>query len=239
MKKITTLFLAILFLSACDKQKDIAETVVEEVIPTTYTMQNATDSLSYAIGLSIGENFKQQEIALNSEALAAAIKELMDTTNTWDIMDANQYVQSELQKIEEEKTLALKIDGINFLAQNAIKPGVMTTASGLQYLILEEGTGAHPTAADQVTVHYTGTLIDGTVFDSSVERGQPATFGLNQVIKGWTEGIPLMKQGGKMRLFIPENLAYGPGRQGSPIPPYAALIFDVELISITSPTEGE
>ncbi|MGL4979346.1 MAG: FKBP-type peptidyl-prolyl cis-trans isomerase, partial [Plesiomonas sp.] len=122
--------------------------------------------------------------------------------------------------------------GIDFLAQNKVKPGVMTTDSGLQYQVLQAGTGTeHPTATDTVTVHYHGTLIDGTVFDSSVERGEPIALPLNRVIKGWTEGIPLMVVGEKTRFFIPNELAYG-NRAAGKIPSGAALIFDVELLSI-------
>ena len=122
--------------------------------------------------------------------------------------------------------------GVDFLAQNKVKPGVMTTDSGLQYQVLQEGTGTeHPTATDTVTVHYHGTLIDGTVFDSSVERGKPIALPLNRVIKGWTEGIPLMGVGEKTRFFIPNELAYG-NRAAGKIPSGAALIFDVELLSI-------
>ena len=125
-----------------------------------------------------------------------------------------------------------KRDGERFLKENATKEGVKTTESGLQYLVLEEGNDVHPSATDEVTVHYTGKLIDGTVFDSSVERGEPATFALNQVIKGWTEGLQLMGEGAKYRLFIPYELAYGEQGAGDVIPPYSTLIFDVELIKV-------
>jgi len=119
------------------------------------------------------------------------------------------------------------------LEENKNKEGVVTTASGLQYLVLKEGTGKQPTATSSVTVHYHGTTTDGTVFDSSVDRGQPATFGLNQVIAGWTEGVALMKEGAKFRFFIPQELAYGATpRPGGPIKPYMTLIFEVELISV-------
>ena len=126
----------------------------------------------------------------------------------------------------------MKAEGEAYLAENAKKEGVKVTASGLQYKVLTEGTGKSPKATDKVVCHYEGMLIDGTMFDSSVQRGEPATFGLNQVIAGWTEGLQLMKEGGKTRFFIPYNLGYGAQGAGGSIPPYAALIFDVELIEV-------
>ena len=125
-----------------------------------------------------------------------------------------------------------KRDGKRFLEENAKKEGVVTTESGLQYFVVKEGNDVHPTATDEVTVHYTGKLINGTVFDSSVERGEPATFALNQVIKGWTEGLQLMGEGAVYRFFIPYDLAYGEKGAGGTIPPYSTLIFDVELIKV-------
>lgn len=125
-----------------------------------------------------------------------------------------------------------KRDGEKFLAENAKKEGVITTESGLQYIVLQEGNDVKPTATSEVTVHYTGKLINGKVFDSSVERGEPATFPLNGVIKGWTEGLQLMGEGAKYRFFIPQELAYGERGAGNDIPPYSALIFDVELIKV-------
>ena len=144
-----------------------------------------------------------------------------------DVIDAETY---KAKKDEESK--AARAGGEAFLAENKSKPGVMTTASGLQYEVMKQGSGPNPIATDKVTVHYHGTLTDGTVFDSSVDRGQPATFGLNQVIKGWTEGVQLMNTGSKFRFFIPQDLAYG--ERGSPptIAPYSTLIFEVELLSI-------
>ena len=132
------------------------------------------------------------------------------------------------QKAAEDEA---KAEGKRFLDENRQKEGIQETASGLQYKVLQEGDGASPDASDQVTVHYHGTLIDGTVFDSSVDRGEPATFRLNQVIPGWTEGVQLMKEGAKYRFFIPQNLAYGPRGQGE-IEPFSTLIFDVELIEV-------
>lgn len=142
---------------------------------------------------------------------------------------ANEYLQSTIDRIKYGST---KEDGEKFLAENAKREGVVTTESGLQYEIITLGKGAKPAATDKVKVHYEGTLIDGTVFDSSIQRGEPITFGLNQVIKGWTEGVQLMPVGSKFRFYIPYDLAYGERGAGEQIPPYAALIFDVELLDI-------
>ena len=181
--------------------------------------------------MSIAQNFEQQGLKLNGDALARAIQDMNDKSATWNPQLANKYIQTEIKRLEDQKSGPMKSAGINWLENNAKNPGVKTTASGLQYMMIQEGVGAYPQATDKVTVHYTGTLIDGTKFDSSVDRGTPATFGLNQVIKGWTEGLQLVKEGGKIRLFIPENLAYG--SQAKPtIPAYSTLIFDVELIEI-------
>ncbi len=149
--------------------------------------------------------------------------------------EAHMYVNTTMQRLQQAKMAsqygANKASGETFLAANKAKAGVTTTASGLQYEVIKKGTGAMPTETAQVKVHYHGTLIDGTVFDSSVDRGEPATFGVNQVIKGWTEALQLMPVGSKYKLYIPQELAYGPAEQGN-IKPYSALIFEVELIEI-------
>lgn len=147
--------------------------------------------------------------------------------------EANQLIQEYLDEKNAQQFEANKKEGQDYLEQNKGKEGVVTLESGLQYEVLTEGSGKKPGAADNVTVHYTGTLIDGTVFDSSVERGQPASFGVNQVIKGWTEALQLMSEGSKWRLTIPEELAYGANpHPGGPIKPFMTLLFDVELISV-------
>lgn len=141
--------------------------------------------------------------------------------------------QEEKQRsVAAEKGKAAKEKGENYLAENAKKEGVITLPSGLQYLVLKEGNGKSPKSTDQVKCHYEGMLVDGTLFDSSIQRGEPATFPLNQVIAGWTEGLQLMKEGAKYRFFIPYTLGYGERGAGSSIPPFAALIFDVELIEV-------
>ena len=199
------------------------------------------DKVSYALGLGIGQQLVQMGATeLNVDDFAPSIKDVL-SGNELKVShrEAQQIVQEYFAKKEEalnaeraEKGKAAKEAGEQYLAENAKKEGVVTLPSGLQYQVLKEGNGKKPTAKDSVKCHYEGFLIDGTVFDSSVQRGEPAVFGLQQVIAGWTEGLQLMQEGAKYRFFIPYRLAYGEGGAGQLIPPYAALIFDVELISI-------
>lgn len=190
--------------------------------------------LSYALGLNIATSIKQQGIdTLNSEVMMQAFDEVLagDSTRIT-FEESNQMIQEYMQSMADKKGEMAMQEGQRFLQENQKRPEVVVTESGLQYEVIETGVGPMPKATDQVTVHYKGTLIDGTTFDSSYDRGQPATFGLNQVIAGWTEGVQLMKVGSKYRFYIPYNLAYGERGAGGMIPPYAALIFDVELLSI-------
>ena len=199
------------------------------------------DQLSYALGLGIGHQLLQMNAeGLNIDDFAQAIKDVM-TGGALKMKEAEaqQMVQQFFaeqealrQAANAEKGKAAKAEGEQFLAENAKKEGVKTTASGLQYQVLRDGNGKQPKATDQVECHYEGTLIDGTKFDSSYDRGQTATFPLNQVIAGWTEGLQLMHEGAKYRFFIPYQLAYGERGAGASIPPYAALIFDVELVAV-------
>jgi len=200
------------------------------------------DKLSYALGLGIGQQLAQMGAGadLNVDDFAQSIKDVL-AGNELKVShrEAQQIVQEYFQKQEEkmraeqaEKGKAARVEGEKYLAENAKKEGVKTLPSGLQYQVLREGNGKKPTAKDSVKCHYEGFLIDGTVFDSSVQRGEPAVFGLQQVIAGWTEGLQLMQEGAKYRFFIPYRLAYGEGGAGQLIPPYAALIFDVELIEV-------
>ncbi len=192
------------------------------------------EKLSYALGMVIGHNLKSMNVKnLNGEDFAQAISDILEgnkaaMTDT----EAQQIVSAYLQEQEAEQSKAAREEGEKFLAENAKKEGVVSLPSGLQYTVLREGTGNKPKATDSVKCHYEGRLIDGTVFDSSYRRGEPATFPLNGVIKGWTEGVQLMGEGAKFRFFIPFNLAYGERGAGQSIPPYAALVFDVELIEI-------
>ena len=191
------------------------------------------DNVSYALGMSIGHQLQQMNATeLNIDDFAKAIKDVFAANAQMTDAEAQAAVQNFFQQKAEEQAKAAKAEGENFLAENAKKPGVKTLPSGLQYEVLREGNGRKPTATDQVECHYEGTLINGQVFDSSYRRGETATFGLNQVIKGWTEGLQLMQEGAKYRFFIPYTLGYGERGAGQSIPPFAALIFDVELIEV-------
>ena len=206
---------------------------------TQMDLKDLKQKASYAIGADIGSNLKRQEIDVDPKALAAGLadslegkmkltdaelKEVMTTFRT----EMTAKMESR-QKVAGEKNLK---DGEAFLAANAKKEGVKATASGLQYKVLKSGKGKSPKATDTVKVHYHGTLIDGTVFDSSVERGEPISFPLNGVIPGWTEGVQLMKEGDKFQFTIPSKLAYGEQGPGGKIGPNSTLVFDVELLAI-------
>lgn len=199
------------------------------------------DKLSYALGIGIGSQLAGMGAKeLNIDDFAQAIKDVISGSELKvDNAEAHTLVQNFFQEQEAKQQAAAaeagkaaKAAGEAFLAENGKKDGIVTLPSGLQYQVLKEGDGKKPSATDQVVCHYEGTLIDGTVFDSSYQRNQPATFGLNQVIAGWTEGVQLMQEGAKYRFFIPYNLAYGERGAGAQIPPFAALVFDVELIEV-------
>ena len=199
------------------------------------------DKVSYALGLGIGRQLNEMGAnGLNIDDFSQAIKDVL-TGREPQIGDreAQTIVQEFFQKQEAKQQAAnaargkeMREKGEAYLAENAKKEGVKTLASGLQYQVLREGNGNRPKATDKVKCHYEGMLVDGTVFDSSLQRGEPATFPLNQVIAGWTEGLQLMQEGSKYRFFIPYHLGYGERGAGNAIPPYAALIFDVELIEV-------
>lgn len=199
------------------------------------------DKVSYSLGIGIGRQLAQMGAnELNIDDFAQAIKDVLaaDTLKV-DEREAQKTVQDFFEQQEkkqrqkaEEAGKAAREAGEKYLSENAKKEGVTTTASGLQYMVISEGSGKQPKATDKVKCHYEGMLTDGTLFDSSIQRGEPAVFGLNQVISGWTEGLQLMKEGAKYRFFIPYHLGYGERGAGASIPPYAALIFDVELIEV-------
>ncbi|HPH72568.1 MAG TPA: FKBP-type peptidyl-prolyl cis-trans isomerase [Paludibacteraceae bacterium] len=195
------------------------------------------DKLSYALGLSFGQSLRQNRVqGIDYESFAKGVEAMCEgKMPEISVQEAQKLLDAYFSEIESKQQAAgkeQKSAGEKFLAENAKKAGVITTASGLQYEILKEGRGQKPTATDKVKVHYHGTLLDGTVFDSSVKRNTPASFGVNQVIKGWVEALQLMPVGSKWKLYIPQELAYGAHGAGETIRPYSALIFEVELLEI-------
>ena len=199
------------------------------------------DKLSYALGIGIGSQLAGMGAkGLDIDDFAQAVKDVISGTPLKvNNAEAQSLVQAFFKEQEDKQRAAAaeagkvaKAAGESFLADNAKKEGVVVLPSGLQYQVLKEGNGKKPSATDQVKCHYEGTLIDGTIFDSSYQRNEPATFGLNQVIAGWTEGVQLMSEGAKYRFFIPYNLAYGERGADAQIPPFAALVFDVELLKV-------
>src|ERR1043166_2732842 len=201
-------------------------------------LKDQKEKVSYSIGMQIGFNLGRQKVDINPDILAAGIKDAIAGKPQL-TPDQVKEIMAQFEKDMDQKQKQLgeknKTDGAKFLEDNKKKPGVKTTASGLQYKVEKEGTGAAPKATDMVTVNYRGTLIDGTEFDSSYKRGQPATFPVNGVIKGWTEALQLMKQGSKYQLFIPSNLAYGERAMGPDIGPNSTLVFEVELQEVKPP----
>jgi FKBP-type peptidyl-prolyl cis-trans isomerase len=209
--------------------------------PKKTTLKTSADSISYSIGAMIGRNLKQQEMALSADVLVGAIADAL-AGRDFALTDAEM---EGVLKVLQEKMAAQQVSKIQeasaqnkaagqaFLAQNKSRQGVVVLPSGLQYEVITEGKGARPAATDNVTTHYKGTLLDGTTFDSSYDRGEPASFKLDQVIKGWSEALQLMPVGSKWRLFVPAELAYGEaGAPGSPIGPNSTLVFEVELLKI-------
>jgi FKBP-type peptidyl-prolyl cis-trans isomerase FklB len=210
----------------------------QEKSTQTPPLKDLKDKVSYSIGLNIGFNFKKQNMDLNPDVLAAGVKDALAGKPQLTQDQVKETMTAfEKDMVEKQKAAGVKnaADGEKFLAENKKKDGVKTTASGLQYKVMKEGAGAVPAASDTVTVNYRGTLIDGTEFDSSYKRGEPATFPLQGVIKGWTEALQLMKKGSKYQLFIPAALAYGERSPGADIPPNSTLIFEVELMDIKPP----
>ncbi len=227
MKKVFFLSLIVIVFANCKVQKRNINNVQK------ININNMNDSLSYAIGISIVNNLNQQQFEkLNTEVLTKAFNDFYEGKPDMTPEEAGSLIQSIMTKKNAENSKPLIEEGEKFLAENKNKEGVTTTASGLQYKILTEGTGNIPTSNDKVKVHYKGTLINGTVFDSSYDRGEPTVFGVTQVIAGWTEVLQLMKEGAKYEVYIPYNLAYGERGAGQDIKPFSTLIFTVELISI-------
>jgi FKBP-type peptidyl-prolyl cis-trans isomerase FklB len=206
-------------------------------------LKDLKDKVSYSIGLDIGNTFKKQKMDLNPDALMAGLKDSLSGNKPLLTEDQVKETMTTFSKEMTEKQAAANkeaavknaADGEKFLTENKKKEGVKTTASGLQYKVIKEGSGAAPKETDTVITNYRGTLIDGTEFDSSYKRNEPATFPVNRVIKGWTEALQMMKPGAKYQLFIPSNLAYGERGAGRDIGPNSTLIFDIELLSIKAP----
>ena len=194
------------------------------------------DKFSYAIGLGIGQNLLSMGArGINVEDFAQAISDVLNGNNTAITHnEAREIVNKYFEELEAKMNAENIEKGKAFLAENAKKEGIVTLPSGLQYQVLKEGNEKKPAATDRVKCHYEGTLIDGTLFDSSIKRGQPAVFGVNQVIKGWVEALQLMGEGAKWKLFIPSELGYGAQQAGELIPPHSTLIFEVELIEVLS-----
>ncbi len=211
-----------------------AKTASKANTKTETTKTSKMDSLSYGLGLLLAQNVKQLGLEnIDGASLSAAIQDVLEGKETIMTVDqANMLVSNEIAAVSEKKAGPVLEEGKKFLTENQKKKGITTTASGLQYEVIKPGSGATPKLTDKVTTHYKGTLINGQEFDSSYKRGEPATFPVNGVIKGWTEALQLMKEGDKWRLYIPYDLAYGERGAGKDIPPFATLIFDIELIKV-------
>ncbi len=223
--------LAMTVLSACSQGQKARNT----------EMKSTVDSVSYAIGADIGANLKRSKMdSLNVDLMAMGLQDGLDSAVKIDAEKLQAVMQGYMMKMQAKRQAeeqaageVNRVAGETYLAENGKRTGVVTTPSGLQYEVITMGTGPKPAETDQVKVHYTGTLIDGKVFDSSVERGEPAVFGVGQVIRGWVEGLQLMPTGSKWKLFIPSDLAYGPsGGPGGSIPGNSTLVFEVELLEI-------
>jgi len=207
------------------------------------TFKSQKEKMSYIIGMDIGNNLKRQSIDIEPASLAKGIKDALaggkPLLTEQEIQETMGIFQKDMMAKQQEMGNKNKKEGEAFLNENKKKEGVKTLPSGLQYRVIKEGTGKKPKLADSVTAHYRGTLIDGTEFDSSYKRGQPASFSVSRVIPGWTEALQLMGEGAKWQLFIPSNLAYGEQGAGAVIGPNATLIFEVELISVQEKKEDQ
>jgi len=237
MKKIpgTAIILLLAAATSAQTKTPVKKKPVAAAHPAAATpLKTSSDSLSYAIGMSLANFYKQQGIkSVNTVLVDKAINDVLKTGKAA-LTDEqmNMCISGYLQKVKSEKSSVAKKAGEAFLAENKKKPGVVTLPSGLQYEIMKKGDGPIPVATDKVKCHYHGTLIDGTVFDSSVDRGQPAEFPVNGVIQGWVEALQLMPVGSKWKLFIPSGLAYGDNAAGPKIPGGSTLVFEVELLEI-------
>jgi FKBP-type peptidyl-prolyl cis-trans isomerase FklB len=234
--RIVLCLLCVLLLSGTSiaQKKSSKKKNTTPVQPPAFSLKNSLDSVSYSIGLNIAQSVKTQGIdSINLEAVNKGMQDFLHKGNLLLTTEQGmQLLNSFMKEAYNRKLEANKKAGEAFLSAIKAKPGVSTTASGLQYQVMVKGSGAMPKAEDKVKVHYRGTLIDGTEFDSSYKRGEPATFGVNQVIAGWTEALQLMPVGSKWMLYIPSNLAYGERGAGPQIQPNSTLVFEVELLEI-------
>lgn len=233
MKKLLTVGLCMAFMSislcACSQKTDSKKD------KTDSTTMNREQKQSYAIGVNMGQNFKHDGLTPDMDKFIQGLNDGLEGKNIFtneEMQGIFATLQEDLQKKQNDLVAAEKEKGKKFLEENKKNKSVITTESGLQYKVVKMGEGAKPTAESKVKVHYKGTLIDGTVFDSSYDRGEPITFGLNQVIKGWTEGVQLMPIGSKFIFYIPSDLGYGDRGAGADIPGGATLIFEIELLDI-------
>ncbi len=217
-----------------EKIKKLQTEIEQLKKPKTVDLSTTQKKAGYGMGVLFANNIKAQGgDSLDVEAMMAAIQDVFEKKPLMlDQQSCMPIVQQFMQQAAEKKGAASKAGGIAFLEKNKKEPGVIVTSSGLQYKVMTSGNGKTPATTNSVTVHYTGKLIDGTIFDSSVQRGQPATFGVTQVIGGWTEALQLMKEGDKWMVYIPFSIAYGERGSGPKIPPYATLIFELELIKV-------
>lgn len=232
MKKISGI--ALLFLLSAGLFAQVKKKPVTRTTAAPAPLKTLTDSLSYSIGCMVANFYKQQGItSINTAQVTSAINASMKNGKTLlDQAQAQQVLMGYVEKVKADKASVAKKEGETFLADNKTKPGVVTTASGLQYQILQEGTGVKPVATDKVKCNYEGKLLNGTVFDSSEKQGHAIEFSVNGVIRGWTEALQLMPVGSKWRLFIPSDLAYGDQQMGPDIKPGSTLVFEVELLDI-------
>ncbi len=215
------------------KKVNKTENTISAVVEPANDEKNMEESISYAFGVVLGNNLKQTKINdLDLDVLKQGIADVLEGKTTMSNEAAGQMVNEHMAKVQEEASKGQREAGEKFLEENKAKDGVTVLPSGLQFEVLTKGTGPFPKSTDRVTTHYHGTLIDGTVFDSSVDRGQPATFPVNGVIQGWQEALVLMPVGSKWRLYVPSDLAYGARGAGQTIGPHSTLIFDVELLKI-------
>lgn len=234
MKKILFISLIAVSVAACSTAKKVEIVSVPEVV-----LANDVDSMSYSLGVNMGTDFSKNLLTIpgglvNKDLIIKGFSQALKNDTTLLTQEqAQQFFQNYMMVAQQKDNELKKAEGEKFLAENKAKAGIASTPSGLQYEVIQDANGAKPAATDKVKVHYTGKTIDGKVFDSSVERGEPIEFSLNQVIPGWSEGVQLMPVGSKYKFYIPYNLAYG--EQGIPqagIPPFAPLIFEVELLEI-------